>query len=153
MGQTQSCLGRWLLHVICATTIKHQAVSMAWCVCCHGLFWRVRFCCGSVGPLLCVSAANSTQHCPYAERDCVSITASDFRALTCRGPDLGLGPEKVRREIQLQARLNHVNIVELKQVCGRPWKLGMAGKGTHNQQTQCLSPHMTVCLSPHMMTV
>jgi ribosomal protein L12E/L44/L45/RPP1/RPP2 len=36
--------------------------------------------------------------------------------LCCRGPDLGLGPEKVRREIQLQARLSHVNIVELKQV-------------------------------------
>jgi len=35
---------------------------------------------------------------------------------TCRGPDLGLGPEKVRREIQLLARLSHVNIVELKQV-------------------------------------
>jgi hypothetical protein len=34
----------------------------------------------------------------------------------CSGPDLGLGPEKVRREIQLQARLSHVNIVELKQV-------------------------------------
>lgn len=29
---------------------------------------------------------------------------------------MGLGPEKVRREIQLQARLDHVNIVELKQV-------------------------------------
>lgn len=38
------------------------------------------------------------------------------RAVLCRGPDLGLGPEKVRREIQLQARLDHVNIVELKQV-------------------------------------
>eukprot|EP00775_Hariotina_reticulata_P003264 gene3264-3542_t len=36
--------------------------------------------------------------------------------LVARGPDLGLGPEKVRREIQLQARLSHVNIVELKQV-------------------------------------
>jgi hypothetical protein len=33
-----------------------------------------------------------------------------------RGDDLALGPEKVRREIQLQARLSHVNIVELKQV-------------------------------------
>jgi hypothetical protein len=41
------------------------------------------------------------------------------------GPDLGLGPEKVRREIQLQARLSHVNIVELKQV-----RLGLAAKGT-----------------------
>jgi hypothetical protein len=37
-------------------------------------------------------------------------------AVLRRGPDLGLGPEKVRREIQLQARLDHVNIVELKQV-------------------------------------
>ncbi|WIA14928.1 hypothetical protein OEZ85_001641 [Tetradesmus obliquus] len=36
--------------------------------------------------------------------------------LVPRGPELGLGPEKVRREIQLQARLSHVNIVELKQV-------------------------------------
>jgi hypothetical protein len=35
-----------------------------------------------------------------------------------RGEDLGLGPEKVRREIQLQAQLSHVNIVELKQVRG-----------------------------------
>jgi hypothetical protein len=33
-----------------------------------------------------------------------------------RGPELGLGPEKVRREIQLQARLDHVNIVQLQQV-------------------------------------
>jgi hypothetical protein len=37
-------------------------------------------------------------------------------AAACSGPELGLGPEKVRREIQLQARLSHVNIVELKQV-------------------------------------
>jgi hypothetical protein len=36
----------------------------------------------------------------------------------CRGEELGLGPEKLRREIQLQARLSHVNIVELKQVGG-----------------------------------
>lgn len=35
-----------------------------------------------------------------------------------RSEELGLGPEKVRREIQLQARLSHVNIVELKQVGG-----------------------------------
>lgn len=33
-----------------------------------------------------------------------------------RDEDLGLGPEKTRREIQLQARLSHVSIVELKQV-------------------------------------
>ena len=37
-----------------------------------------------------------------------------------RSERLGLGPEKVRREIQLQARLSHVNIVELKQVGPRP---------------------------------
>jgi serine/threonine protein kinase len=39
-----------------------------------------------------------------------------LRRCCCRGAELGLGPEKVRREIQLLARLSHVNIVELKQV-------------------------------------
>jgi hypothetical protein len=33
-----------------------------------------------------------------------------------RNDELGLGPEKTRREIQLQARLSHANIVELKRV-------------------------------------
>ncbi|KAI8471620.1 MAG: kinase-like domain-containing protein [Monoraphidium minutum] len=42
-----------------------------------------------------------------------------------RGEDLGLGPDKVRREIQLQARLSHVNIVELKQVVLTPRHLGI----------------------------
>jgi hypothetical protein len=41
---------------------------------------------------------------------------------------LGLGPEKLRREIQLQAKLSHVNIVELKQV----GTLGSPGQPPYN---------------------
>lgn len=42
-----------------------------------------------------------------------------------RGDGLGLGPDKVAKEIQLQARLSHVNIVELTQVVLTPRHLGI----------------------------
>ena len=38
-------------------------------------------------------------------------------------PELGLDPERMRRELQLQARLSHPNVVELKQV-GPRWRVG-----------------------------
>lgn len=61
--------------------------------------------------------------------------------IICRGEDLGLGPEKVRREIQLQARLSHVNIVELKQVLLTRKHLGIvmtyeAGGDLHSYATK-----------------
>lgn len=80
---------------------------------------------------------------------------------SARGPDLGLGPEKVRREIQLQARLDHVNIVELKQV-GKTYRalallknsksqllvalvgIVLSTKGQHQHQSQgYLGPNIT----------
>lgn len=45
------------------------------------------------------------------------IPCTHERFQITRGEELGLGPDKVRREIQLQPRLSHVNIVGLKQVC------------------------------------
>lgn len=56
-----------------------------------------------------------------------------------RGPDLGLGPEKVRREIQLQARLDHVSIVELKQV-GKTYRALALLKNSKSQLLVALVP-------------
>lgn len=75
---------------------------------------------GSRPPLVPSPALTTTSHvplCPCAAHcSCIGCINPSI-TIVIRGPDLGLGPEKVRREIQLQARLDHVNIVELKQVC------------------------------------